>query len=400
MSSAGATAPLRILYSFPHTLGAPGIGTTALNQISGLRAAGADVTVVCTAVDSAVGAFAAVRTLTMRGHRVPHRMLGSPDAAFRYHDRRARAMLAAGGYDVVHTWPLGGLSTLRAARAQGVLGTRESPNSHTATAYAVAGAEADRLGLTLGRGASHRADPRRLARELDEYAAAGLILVPSDHVRQSFLAAGVSAEKLGRHQYGFDPDRFTAAERVDTDNRFTAVFLGLAEPRKGLHYALQAWHSSGAAATGTLLIAGGFVPGYREALRPLLAHPSVRVLGFVSDTASLLRNADVLLLPSVEEGSALVTYEAQACGCVPLVSTAVGALVTNGVEGLLHRAGDVPALADQIRRVATDVVLRADLRRNAIAGSATKTWASAGKRMLAVLEAGRAGQVSQGAGTR
>ncbi|PXA65721.1 glycosyltransferase family 4 protein [Cryobacterium arcticum] len=382
--------PLRILYSFPHTLGAPGIGMTALNQVSGLRAAGADVTVVCTAVDASVGAFTAARTLTVRGHRLPHRVFGSADAAFRYHDRRARAMLASGAYDVVHTWPLGALATLRAARARGVLGTREAPNSHTAAAYAIAGAESRRLGLTMDGSASHRPNPRRLGRELEEYAAADLILVPSEHVRQSFLTAGVPDTNLARHQYGFDPLRFTPAGRLDRAERaFTAVFLGSAEPRKGLHYALEAWHSSGAATSGTLLVAGSFAPGYRETLRPLLVHPSVRVLGFVNDTAALLRSADVLLLPSLEEGSALVTYEAQACGCVPLVSTASGALVTDGVEGLLHGPGDVAALADQIRRVSTDAALLAALRTNAIAGSAGKTWAAAGERMLAVLVAAR-----------
>lgn len=390
--------PLRILYSFPHTLGAPGIGTTALNQVRGLREAGAEVTVVCTAVDASVGVFAAVRTLTLRGHRIPHRVFGSADAAFRYHDHRARRMLLSGGYDVVHTWPLGALATLRAARAHGVLGTREAPNSHTAAAYAIAGSESGRMGLRMGGSASHRPNPRRLSREREEYAAADLILVPSEHVRQSFLAAGVPAGHLARHQYGYDPVTFTPTGRVGiADRGFTAVFLGSAEPRKGLHYALDAWHDSGAAETGTLLIAGGFVPGYREALRHALDHPSVRVLGFVSDTATLLRTADVLLLPSLEEGSALVTYEAQACGCVPLVSTASGALLIDGVEGLLHRPGDVRVLADQIRRVSTDPDLLAGLRRNTIAGSAAKTWTAAGERMLSVFTAGR---VTPRAGSR
>ncbi len=69
------------------------------------------------------------------------------------------------------------------------------------------------------------------------------------------------------------------------------------------------------------MILGEFVPGYAEALGPLLEHPSVEVRGFASDPAAVMREADVLVLPSVEEGSALVTYEAQLCGCVPVVWT-------------------------------------------------------------------------------
>ena len=67
------------------------------------------------------------------------------------------------------------------------------------------------------------------------------------------------------------------------------------------------------------LVCGRFVPGYRELLAPLLDQPGVEVLGFRDDVPRLLRNADVLILPSVEEGSAAVTYEAQASGCVLLV---------------------------------------------------------------------------------
>jgi glycosyltransferase involved in cell wall biosynthesis len=389
---------VRVLYSFPHTLGAPGIGTTALHQVRGLRAAGVDVTLVCTAVAASARDVPATRTLTVFGRRVPHRMFGSVNAAWRFHDRRAAAMVMAEEFDVVHTWPLGGLTTMRAARSRGTLASREAPNSHTATAYAVAEAENRRLGLQAGRGRSHSPDPGRLRRERNEYAAAEVILVPSEHVRQTFLDAGVPPGVLARHQYGFDPDVFTAVGRDDTaDARpFTAVFLGTAEPRKGLHYALEAWHASGAAATGTFLVAGEFVPGYRQVVRSALEHPSVRELGFVRDTAGLLRQADVLILPSLEEGSALVTYEAQGAGCVPLVSTACGALLVDGAEGLLHTPGDVAALADQLRRLATEPALLGRLRAGTLAGSAGKTWAAAGERMAEVFRSRLDTRLSRG----
>ena len=43
-----------------------------------------------------------------------------------------------------------------------------------------------------------------------------------------------------------------------------AVFVGRCEPRKGLHYALEAWIESGAAERGTFTICGNFYPGYRR----------------------------------------------------------------------------------------------------------------------------------------
>ena len=112
------------------------------------------------------------------------------------------------------------------------------------------------------------------------------------------------------------------------------IFAGGCAPRKGLHYALEAWLRSPAHETGTFLVAGTFVPGYAERLSPMLRHPSVRVLGHRSDLPALMRTCDALVLPSIEEGSALVTYEARGSGCVVLVSDAANSSATYAVRAL------------------------------------------------------------------
>ena len=61
------------------------------------------------------------------------------------------------------------------------------------------------------------------------------------------------------------------------------LFVGGCAPRKGLHYALEAWLRSPASNTGRFLIAGAFVPGYAEKLAPMLSHRSIEVLGHRSD---------------------------------------------------------------------------------------------------------------------
>lgn len=94
--------------------------------------------------------------------------------------------------------------------------------------------------------------------------------------------------------------------------------------------------------------------------------PGVVELGFVADVGAVLRQAHVLVLPSVEEGSALVTYEAQASGAVLLVSDA-GAICRHGEEGLVHRTGDVRALTGHLRAVDGDRALLARLRARTLA---------------------------------
>ena len=77
----------------------------------------------------------------------------------------------------------------------------------------------------------------------------------------------------------------------------------------------------------------------------MLTHPSVRVLGHRHDVPDLMRHADVLILPSIEEGSALVTAEARGSGCVLVVSEAAGAICEHMKDALVHPVGDVKMLA-------------------------------------------------------
>jgi glycosyltransferase involved in cell wall biosynthesis len=372
-----AARPLRILYSFPDTLGAPGIGTTAWNQARTLVGLGHEVHVYATALARDVpGAARVTTTLTLAGRRVPHRALGRA-RAYRYHDRRvARALRSAPGrIDVVHCWPRATLETAQAARGSGAVSVREAPNTHTAYAYERVAAEVERLGLAQAGGHSHTPDADALALEEREYEAVDLVAVPSEFVRRTFVEHGVPAAKLGLHQFGFDLERFPApeGERVPGEG-LRALFVGSCEPRKGLHYALDAWIASGAGERGTFTICGAFYPGYRELLEHPLAHPSVRVEGFVSDVAALMRAADVLVLPTVEEGSALVTYEAQASGCVPVVSEAAGARCAHLEDALVHAPGDVAALTEHFRLLDGDRALLARLRAATLARRATLTW--------------------------
>jgi len=71
----------------------------------------------------------------------------------------------------------------------------------------------------------------------------------------------------------------------------------------------------------------------------------------------------LLVLPSVEEGLALVQGQAMACGCPVLATTATGAedLFTDGVEGFIVADRDVAALTERMQQVADDPALQARL---------------------------------------
>jgi D-inositol-3-phosphate glycosyltransferase len=379
---------VRVLYTFPHPIGRPGIGTTAFHQVEGLAEHGAEVVLMCTnVVREPQGVSTTLTTLEVGGIRIPHRAIGV-DRAYRVHDRRVAARLRRlVDIDLVHVWPTATLATARAASPLGIPVFREVPNTHTAYAFETVARELDRLGMTPIAGHSHTFDPRTLAREEAEYDAADVLLMPSEFSRRTFLDRGLPAEKLVLHQYGYDARRFfPSREGRPAARPLTVLFAGRCEPRKGLHYALEAWLASGAAEGGTFLICGDFVPGYREAVAPLLDHPSVQVRGFVDDMAAVMRDSDVLILPSVEEGSALVTYEAQACGSVLAVSDAAGARCEHLEHGLVHAAGDVAALTEHLRLLASDGELLARLRAASLARIEELTWSRAGRLLVEAYE--------------
>ena len=403
--------PLRILYSFPHQLGRSGIGTTAWHQVAGLLEAGQKVTVFCGTIDRPLpGGVEVIETMRWASVRIPYRAIGV-ERAWRVHDWQAARLLRrrAHEFDVVHTWPSGALATLRAAKELGVASFLERANTHTGYAYDVVRRECERLGLTQVEGACHTTNPRRLHREEAEFRLADRLLCPSDFVAQTFIERGYPPGQIARHRYGCDLSRFKPTrEEDDKVTRWqgdkatetsppspchlvtpspchgaplTAAFVGTCEPRKGLHFALKAWLDSPASKDGEFRICGKFVPGYRELLSGMLAHASVKEMGFQADVSKVMATAHVLVLPTLEEGSALVTYEARAAGCVLLVSDAAGAPAEHMTNALVHPAGDVAMLTQHLTLLAEDRELLRRLRCKSLEEEATLSWSFAAREL-------------------
>jgi len=378
---------IRVLYSFPHKLGADRICYTAWQQVNGLAAAGADVLVFPGVLHRPVTPGIKVRpTLAWGKFRISYKLFGSLRACS-LHDyivsRRLEKL--AGQIDIIHAWPGGALRTLRAAKRLRIPTALERCNAHTRFAYDVVEKECQRLGVSMPRGHEHAYKADLLRKEEEEFQLASRLLCPSDFVMRTFLDQGFTQTQLARHQYGYDeklyyPDN----KRGDGKAGLTMLFVGGCAPRKGLHYALEAWLRSRACQNGKFLIAGSFIPGYAEKLGPMLAHPSVHRLGHRNDVPELMRKSDILVLPSIEEGSALVTLEARGSGCVLLVSEAAGAICKHMENALVHQVGDVAALSEHITLLHENSALLEKLRTNSANTAASITWSAAGKKLFGV----------------
>ena len=64
--------------------------------------------------------------------------------------------------------------------------------------------------------------------------------------------------------------------------------------------------------------------------------------------------ADVFVFPSLFEGSAVVTYEALACGLPSVVTPNAGSVVRDGLEGFVVPPRDVEALAARMEQLGDD----------------------------------------------
>jgi hypothetical protein len=140
------------------------------------------------AVQNELPAAIDVRPTLARGKfRIPYRLLGR-FRALALHDwivaRRLDKLV--GGIDVVHTWPMAALRTLRVAKRLGIPAVLERPNAHTQYAYEVTQRECEHLGITSPAGYSHTYNERVLRKERIEYEMADRLLCPSDFVLRTF----------------------------------------------------------------------------------------------------------------------------------------------------------------------------------------------------------------------
>jgi starch synthase len=138
------------------------------------------------------------------------------------------------------------------------------------------------------------------------------------------------------------------------------LFAGSVGLRKGVPYLLEAFARVRHPAK-RLRVAGALHPDLRMVLGRL-PQQQVEILGAVPQPrlAELMSTSHVMVLPSIEEGLALVQGQALACGCPVLASTNTGGedLFTDGVEGFIVPVRDVGALTDRMQRLADDPALQ------------------------------------------
>ncbi len=234
-------------------------------------------------------------------------------------------------------------------------------------------------------------DPRDTAREEAIYAMADGITVPSSFAARSFVEMGILADKVHTIPYGVQLGKFhpPATPPPDPTERFEALFVGSVGLRKGVPYLLEAF-TKVRHPHKRLRVVGALSREMNDVLRRL-PQQDIEFLGPQPQArvAELMGESHLLVLPSIEEGLALVQGQALACGCPVLATTNTGAedLFTDGEEGYIVSIRDSAALAERMQRVADDTSVWVNLRSAALKRvSSLGGWETYGDRWMALLE--------------
>lgn len=218
-------------------------------------------------------------------------------------------------------------------------------------------------------------------RERQEWQFADLILAPSQFVLDGLIQSGVPREKCRIVPYGIDIGKFSSQQTEKrTNGRLKVLFIGTIGLRKGIQYLLQA---AGKLADAIELRAVGPIMCNREKLST--ATPTnTEYTGQVphSEILKHYKWADVFCLPSLNEGSAGVTYQALAAGLPVICTPNTGSVVRDGVDGYIVPIRDSDTIAEILGLLARERSLLSEMACNARQRAKEYDWFHYGERLI------------------
>lgn len=192
----------------------------------------------------------------------------------------------------------------------------------------------------------------------------------SPSAMKSFRFYGAVKDKSSvlRNVIRMDALRQKAAE-AENQTPYDILFLGrMSEPKNPLRLVkvLNLVHDHHPQLQAAIVGKGDLEPQVRKAIAESGAEGYIRLLGYQDNGYGLLKNAKLMIMTSLWEGTPMCALEAMALG-VPIVSTPVDGLcdlVEPGKTGFLESTDE--ALADRCAEIIRDGGLRAELSQNTL----------------------------------
>jgi glycosyltransferase involved in cell wall biosynthesis len=235
-----------------------------------------------------------------------------------------------------------GLETLQWAQEAGVPTVLESPNGHIRNFRRVYEKETQTWGSGAYRGHPTTAMVERVEQE---YALANRVRVSSRWSKASLAEYGVDSQKIGVFDQPLNLSRFRAGESPPANGPLRICFVGSLDLRKGFVYLLRAIKLLGPDRV-SLEIVGA--TGDRLCKRLLACESAgINLRCAPGDPVPAYHRAELMVLPTLEDGSPFAVAEAMACGLPVIVTDCCGSAewVRPGETGWVVPETDVEALA-------------------------------------------------------
>lgn len=297
-----------------------------------------------------------------------------------YFDRHVAKCLSK-DIDIFHGWNSECLQSLRRARELGIKTVVDRASSHMLTQMKLVKEEYELHGIEL----TPELD-KIIERSVKEYDAADFITVPSQFVYDSFIENGISKEKLFLNPFGVNLDKFSSLERED-DGVFRILFVGQIRARKGIFYLLKAWQILKKSLKGAeLVLVGGVHDDAWKIVSECMKKTEFKLPGKSKEPWKFFNTSSVFVFPSIEEGSALVTYEAMASGLPSVVTYNSGSIVRDQEDGFVVPIRDVDSLVEKITYLYENRDEAKRMGENAKGRVCDYSWESYGDRVVEMYE--------------
>ncbi|MCB0162679.1 MAG: glycosyltransferase family 4 protein [Anaerolineae bacterium] len=279
--------------------------------------------------------------------------------------------------DIFHVWNHYGLYSLRKAKKQGAVIIIERSSAHPITQYQLLTEEYERYGLAFTA-----MNNRILEKHLQEYEEADYIMISAGFACDSMVAQGVPPQKLLPVTLGVNIEQFLPAPK--SDNIFRVIVVGMVSLQKGTHYLLEAFKQL-ALPRAELVLIGAIDEAFRSVLsqyQGLFTYAGKVPHG---QLPAEYNRASLLVLPSIQDGFAMVVAEAMASGLPVIISENVGAkqIVRDGVDGFIVPIRDVEALKEKILFLYENEPARQQMGQAARRQVLQFTWDRYGREVLA-----------------
>ncbi len=247
------------------------------------------------------------------------------------------------GFDLFVGWSGCNFWSLERAKEMGAKTIIERGSSHMQYQTQILKEEYDKWGLTFTE--TH---PGIYEREIQSYAEADRISIPSAFVKRTFLEQGFPEDKLIQVPYGTSLAEFYQLPKKDTI--FRVIHCGSISLRKGVQYLLQAFYELNLPDAELWLI--GSVNPEIEPFLIKYQSDQIFLKGKYpqNELRFLYSQGSVFCLASIEDGFGMVISQAMACGLPIIHTTNTGGqdIVREGIDGFCIPIRDVESLKEKI----------------------------------------------------